>query len=336
MNTEKDMQFMQRALELARKGLGRTSPNPMVGAVVVKNGRILAEGYHKKAGTDHAEICALKNLSRAQTQGATLYVTLEPCCHTGRTPPCADALIAAGLRTVVIGTRDPNPLVSGKGIRTLRKAGIRIKTGVLEKECRELNRFFFHWIKHQRPFVILKAGLSLDGKIATAKGESKWITSESSRLHGHALRSQVDAILVGAGTIKKDRPQLTARLPGHRNIRQPKVVILSRKKLADIPENTVRIDNGRNLPRLLNELGRQGMTSLLVEGGAKVASSFLKAGLVDQIVACIAPKILGGGARDWLPDLKIQKLANAIQLFDVHFLPAGDNMIVEAYVHRNH
>src|SRR3989338_607852 len=133
------MQFMQRALELARKGLGRTSPNPMVGAVVVKNGRILAEGYHKKAGTDHAEICALKNLSRAQTQGATLYVTLEPCCHTGRTPPCADALIAAGLRTVVIGTRDPNPLVSGKGIRTLRKAGIRIKNGVLEKECRALN-----------------------------------------------------------------------------------------------------------------------------------------------------------------------------------------------------
>lgn len=329
---------MQRALTLARKGRGATSPNPMVGAVVVKAGKIIAEGYHQKAGADHAEIVALKKISKAQAKGSTLYVTLEPCCHQGRTPPCVDAILRAGIRRVVIGLRDPNPKVSGKGIRALQAAGISVTTKILEKECKTLNPFYLKWITAQRPYVILKAGLSLDGKIATASGESKWITNSAARQYFHALRAEVDAIIVGAGTIQKDHPQLTVRLPERKNVKQPKVIILSKKKISRLPENTMLIDSGRNLKGLLAKLAKQGITSLLVEGGGKVSASFLKAGLVDQVVACIAPKILGGAAKNWFSDLKIAKLANAVQLSDVQFHPAGDNIIVtgNVNVHRHH
>ena len=208
---------MQRALELAAKAKGKTSPNPMVGAVIVKGYRIISEGYHKKAGTPHAEIVALKKAGH-KAKGATLFVTLEPCCHTDKkTPPCTKAIIEAGIKKVIVAAKDPNPKVSGKGIRELRKAGIETEIGILRSEAQLLNEVFTKFITKKTPFVVLKIAQSLDGKIATAKGESKWITGKSARKHVHQLRSDLDAVLIGIETLKKDDPSLDCRIRGGRN-----------------------------------------------------------------------------------------------------------------------
>jgi diaminohydroxyphosphoribosylaminopyrimidine deaminase/5-amino-6-(5-phosphoribosylamino)uracil reductase len=215
--TMSDEIFMQKALELAIKGKGRTSPNPMVGAVIVKRGKIIAADYHKKAGAPHAEVLALKKAGK-RAKGATLYVSLEPCCHTEkRTPPCTGAIIQAGIKRVAVAMIDPNPKVSGMGLKELRKAGIETVSGVMENEALKLNEAFIKYITEEKPFVILKIAQSLDGKIATAKGESKWITGEKAREHVHKLRNEVDAVLVGIGTVKKDDPSLDCRIKNSRN-----------------------------------------------------------------------------------------------------------------------
>ena len=213
MDRDSKERFLRRALELAGKAEGRTSPNPMVGAVVIKNGKTIAGGYHRRAGGPHAEIVALKKAG-TQVRDAVVFINLEPCCHQGKTPPCTEALIQSGISKVVVGMQDPNPLVRGKGIRRLRQAGIEVETGVLKPECERLNEVFIKYITTGKPFVILKSAVSLDGKIATSGGDSKWITGEPARRKVHQLRDRMDAILVGSGTVLKDNPRLTTRLPG--------------------------------------------------------------------------------------------------------------------------
>jgi diaminohydroxyphosphoribosylaminopyrimidine deaminase/5-amino-6-(5-phosphoribosylamino)uracil reductase len=361
-----DEQFMRRAIELATKGKGMTSPNPIVGAVVVKNGKIVGEGYHKRAGTPHAEIVALRRAG-IKAHGADLYVTLEPCCHYGRTPPCCDAIIASGIKRVIVGMRDPNPLVNGKGISFLKTKGIDVIQGVLEEEYGHLNKAYQKWIVSGIPYVTMKAALSLDGKIATTSGESKWITNEACRRYVHHLRSLHDAIVVGVNTVRHDNPELTVRLPGKD---EKKLAVILDEKL-DVPPSsklfrrkpkqliiatTSRAPKRRRaqfekmghqillcrstsrgyifLPHLLLQLGAQGITSLMVEGGGEVFSDFFNRGLVDRIVACIAPKIIGGKGRDWLPNVSIEKLKSAPHLSDMDIKIFGDNVVIEGYMKK--
>jgi diaminohydroxyphosphoribosylaminopyrimidine deaminase/5-amino-6-(5-phosphoribosylamino)uracil reductase len=311
-----DARFMRRALALAERGRGTTQPNPVVGAVIVRGGRIAAEGFHRKAGEGHAEVNALARLE-GSARGATLYVTLEPCDHTGRTPPCTAALIAARPARVVIGCRDPNPIVDGRGIARLRRAGIRVDVGCLEAECAAAIRAYAIWARERRPFVTLKAAATLDGFIAegpprgrarAARGKPApvWITSREARAAAHALRAEHDAILVGAGTVRADNPHLTVRLAGRRPVRQPLRVVLAgrgplpkRAHVFDRSAPTLRIDGGargRVAPaRALALLAARGVHSVLVEGGAAIAGAFVKAGLVDRVALFVAPKLLGGG-----------------------------------------
>ncbi len=319
--------FMQRALRLAARARGRTSPNPMVGAVLVKDGRIVGEGFHARAGEPHAEIVALRQAGEA-ARGATLYVTLEPCCHYGRTPPCTQALIAAGVAEVHMAMLDPNPRVAGRGRAELEAAGIRTFVGELEAEARALNEVFVHWITTRRPFVIAKFAMSLDGKIATRTGDARWITGPAAREWTHRLRDQVDAILVGVNTVIADDPQLTTRLDKD-DVHHPlRVIVDSRGRIPptarvldpELPGRTVvatteamsaeqrRIlsdrgvevwtlpaEDGRvDLSALLDRLGRDEITSLLVEGGGTVLGTFFAKGLVNKVVAFIAPLIIGG------------------------------------------
>jgi len=362
-----DSKFMLQAIELALKGAGRTSPNPIVGAVVVRNGKVAGEGYHRRAGLPHAEIEALKQ-ARSKARGATLYITLEPCCHYGRTPPCCDAIVNAKIKRVVVGMQDPNPLVRGKGIRILKDHGIKVTQGVLRGECCSINQAYRKWIVSGVPFVTLKAGLSLDGKIATKSGDSKWITNELCRRYVHKLRSLSDAILVGVNTVRMDNPELTVRLPGRRSEMKTVVVLdsrlnfplsskLSRRKgdsliictTSKAPKSKrsrlekmgyriwlCRATSGGNifLPHLLEQLGAQGITSLMVEGGGEVFSDFFNRGLVDRLVACIAPKIIGGKGRDWLPGLSIGNLKSASHLSDMSVKIFGDNVVVEGNVRK--
>ncbi|MBI2339403.1 MAG: bifunctional diaminohydroxyphosphoribosylaminopyrimidine deaminase/5-amino-6-(5-phosphoribosylamino)uracil reductase RibD [Deltaproteobacteria bacterium] len=312
---------MSRCLQLAQKAAGHTSPNPLVGAVIVKNGKLLAGGYHHKAGLPHAEIEALKKIS-FRAEGATLYCNLEPCFHHGRTPPCVHPIIKSGIKRVVIAHRDPNPLVAGRSVRLLKKSGIQVTEGVLEKEARHLNRFFLTWVTKKRPYVILKAGVSLDGKIA---GGKKWITSPPSRRRVHQLRSQVDAILVGAHTIRTDNPRLNVR--GIKGAKQPLRIILGSRRQIPVnarifagiqpcpPENLDSRLRGNDrlmffrgaLPTLMRKLARRNVTSILVEGGAKVFASFIKNSLCDELILFIAPKILGPSALDVFPPSLLKK-----------------------------
>jgi len=324
-----EISFMQQALKLAAKGEGWVSPNPMVGAVVVNNGRVVGKGYHRRAGLPHAEVEALAAAGEA-ARGADLYVTLEPCNHQGRTPPCTRAILAAGIRRVVIATSDPNPQVTGGGAEFLRSQGVQVELGLLEAEARRLNEAWCHWMATGRPWVLAKAACSLDGKIATAGGESQWITGEAARAFGHRLRHRVDAMVVGIGTVLADDPQLTTRLPG-RNPRAKdpiRVVLDSRLRLplsarllhleapaptwvactAPAPPEKRRAledqgaqvlelpeDSGRvSLPALLDLLGARQVQSLLVEGGAQVLGAFFDQKLVQQFYFFYAPKILGG------------------------------------------
>jgi diaminohydroxyphosphoribosylaminopyrimidine deaminase/5-amino-6-(5-phosphoribosylamino)uracil reductase len=318
---------MKLALRLAAKGAGWVSPNPMVGAVVVKDGQVVGKGYHRRAGLPHAEVEALRTAGEA-ARGADLYVTLEPCNHQGRTPPCTQAILASGVRRVIIASRDPNPQVTGGGADFLNEQGMDITMGLLEAEARQLNEAWFHWVQTGRPWVMAKAACSLDGRIATASGESQWLTGEVARAYGHRLRHQVDAILVGVGTVLADNPQLTARLPRGLS-RDPIRIVLDshlrvplNSKLVQFnspaptwvattrqaPPVTVRAledcgvqvmvlpaDDGRvSLPALLQILGERQVQSVLVEGGAETLGAFFDQRLVHQFNFFYAPKILGG------------------------------------------
>ncbi len=324
-----DEKYMRLALWLAAKGGGKTSPNPMVGAVVVKGKVVVGQGYHHRAGEPHAEVLALRQAGE-KARGATLYLNLEPCDHFGRTPPCTQAILQARIKRVVAGMKDPNPIVSGKGIRRLRRSGVRVDVGVLEEECRELNAAFVKYMTTGMPLVILKAAASLDGKIATRSGDSKWITSEASRNYVHRLRQSMDAVMVGIGTVLKDDPLLTARRPGGGKDHQPlRIIVDSRLR---IPLNSKIVKTAREYPtiiattraaslfkirrlkkahlavwslgsdgrgrvslkKLMKELARKGVLSVLLEGGASMNASSLKEGIVDRVLLFLAPKIIGG------------------------------------------
>lgn len=296
-----DEKFMRAALREAGRGLGQTSPNPAVGAVVVRGGRIVARGFHRRAGEPHAEIEALhamKNPSLAR--GATIYVTLEPCSTHGRTPPCADAIIRAGFARVVIGAVDPNPAHAGRGVELLHTAGIAVTVGILESECRELNAAFNKWIVTRLPLVIAKAGMSLDGRLTRPQGEGQWLTSAASRADAMRLRARVDAILIGAETLRVDNPRLTVRgVPG---ARQPWRVVVTRSGalpsdahlFTDAHCDRTLVFRGKSLRAVLRELGRREITSVLLEGGGQVLGEAFDRRLVDRVQFYVAPLLCGG------------------------------------------
>ena len=355
---------MREALKLAAHGRGRTSPNPMVGAVLVRDGRIVGAGWHRKAGTEHAEIHALR-MAGELARGATLFVTLEPCSHTGRTGPCARAVIEAGVKRVVAAMEDPNPLVSGRGFQMLREAGVEVDSGLLDQEARRLNEAFLTWVTEKRPFVTLKMAMTLDGKTATAGGESQWITGEEARLRGHVLRDETDAILVGIGTVLADRPSLTTRLPDGNgknplriildsHARRPVDLHMLRDGAAPVliaateaapEENVKRLrETGAevfvsgagptvDLPLLLRTMGERKICSLLVEGGSTVHFSFLKAGLADKVCAFIAPMMVGGkNATPAVGGEGFSCLAEAARLTDIKTEMIGKDFCISGYI----
>jgi diaminohydroxyphosphoribosylaminopyrimidine deaminase/5-amino-6-(5-phosphoribosylamino)uracil reductase len=354
-----DEAHMRLALDLACRGEGTTSPNPMVGAVVAQSDAVVGRGFHERAGGPHAEVGALREAG-GRAAGATLYVTLEPCSHQGRTPPCADLILSSGIARVVCAMADPDIRVSGRGIERLRQAGVSVTVGLLEAEARRLNAFY---VKHRTtglPFVILKLAQSLDGRIAAASGDSRWITGEDAHRRAHLLRSRVDAVLVGAGTIIADDPLLTVRMvagrdparivvdsrlriPATARIFGPGRAIVAATEGADeelartlrergaevwrLPSADGRVD----LRALMAELGRRDFMSVMVEGGAEVAASALKAGIVDQVQVFIAPKMIGAGLGS-VGDLGIEKVAEGVQLTDVEIERVGDDLLYVASV----
>ena len=359
-----DEEFMQEALRLARNAAGRTSPNPLVGAVIVREGRIVGAGWHRKAGTPHAEIHAL-NMAGNLAKGATLYVTLEPCSHYGRTGPCAEAVVKAGIKRVVIGMGDPNPKVAGKGIAILERAGIEVRCGVLEDEARALNEVFLKWIATQKPFVVLKTAMSLDGKIATHTGKSQWITGEAARQRVHKYRDTYDGIMVGIGTVLADNPSLTARLPDGQGKNPVRIVVDSKARTpldanlvtdgaaltiiavtAKAPQERVQAlkDKGVaimvagdgeqvDMDLLMQKLGEMEICSVFVEGGGQVNFSLLKAGLVDKVHAFIAPKLIGG--RDALTPVEgagFAELTEAVELERTTIETIGQDILLTGYV----
>ncbi|MFO0944553.1 MAG: bifunctional diaminohydroxyphosphoribosylaminopyrimidine deaminase/5-amino-6-(5-phosphoribosylamino)uracil reductase RibD [Planctomycetota bacterium] len=326
MTAELDQWFMRRAIEIARLGQGFVEPNPMVGSVVVKEGRILAEGHHAQFGGPHAEVNAL-NIAGEQAEGATLYVTLEPCCHHGKTPPCTDRVLASGVARVVVAMADPFPQVAGKGTRILRSAGLQVDVGCLEKESRALNAPYLKRVTSGRPYVHAKWAMTLDGRIATSAGESKWITGENARRHAHQFRGKVDAIVVGIGTAIADDPMLTARPAGPRVATRvvldssarlpltsqlvqtakkvPTVVVTSstaaREQVEGLANHGCEIvslpedKGGRpSIPALLEAMGQRRWTNVLIEGGAGVLGAFLSAGEIDAVRVYVAPRVVGG------------------------------------------
>ncbi|WNG25719.1 bifunctional diaminohydroxyphosphoribosylaminopyrimidine deaminase/5-amino-6-(5-phosphoribosylamino)uracil reductase RibD [Cystobacter fuscus] len=355
--------FMRLALEEAAKGLGRTSPNPVVGAVLVKGGRIIARGYHRRAGTAHAEVVALE-AAGAKARGADIYTTLEPCDHYGRTPPCSQALIDAGVRRVITASSDPNPKVNGKGVARLRRAGVEVLTGVLKDEADQLNRPFFKTMRTGLPFVTLKAAVTLDGKLATATGDSRWVTGEEARAWVHRLRDQVDVILVGATTARRDNPQLTTRLPGGGGKDPVRVVVDSHLRLpstlqvftqrspartvvatledptarrakrllatgADVwqlPEKQGRVD----LEALMRRLAREGLNHVLVEGGAEMYGSFLREELADELLLFVAPKLIGGEGLSWSGSLGVKQMARALTVGALSMEQVGTDLLLRA------
>ena len=356
---ETDESYMREALHLAEFARGRTSPNPLVGALIVRDGTVVASGWHRAAGEPHAEVHALR-MAGELARGATLYVTLEPCAHQGRTGPCAKAVIAAGITRVVVALRDPNPLVAGRGIAMLEAAGIEVVTGVCAAEARRQNAAFLTWVTTNRPLVTLKTAMTLDGKIASHTGASRWITGEEARLRVHEMRDASDAILVGIGTVLADDPSLTTRLP-HRAGKNPLRVVLDSaartphdvRLVTDGAAPTViavseradpqRVDRLRacgaevvtlgaervELPRVLDWLGGRDCTSLLVEGGAAVNWSFLSGGYVDRICAFIAPMLMGGmEAPTPIGGIGFDVPQAALHLHDMHVEPVGADLLV--------
>lgn len=356
-----DEACIRRALSLARRAEGMTSPNPMVGAVLVKHGRIIAEGYHKKAGTAHAEVIVIEKAG-TDAAGSTLYVSLEPCCHKDkRTPPCTEKIIAAKIKKVVIAMKDPNPKVSGKGVEELQKAGIEVVSGILEEKAGRLNESYIKHITSHLPFVILKVAMTLDGKIATPEGESKWITGEKARKEVHRLRGKVDAILTAIGTVKADDPLLTCRTGRMKSpiriILDPDLEIRTSANVLTCPPRTILVVSDRSsknkqeqlqakgvsvlehsgsrvdLQWLMKKLGAQGIVSVLIEGGSSLASSCLEAGIVDKIIFYIAPKIIGG--RESFPAVggkDFRSLQDAHALTRTAFRRLGDDFVIEGYL----
>lgn len=365
-----DQEYMRQALALAERGRGWTSPNPMVGAVIVKDGRVIGEGWHERYGDLHAERNALKHATES-VEGATMYVTLEPCCHHGKQPPCTEAIIAAGIHRVVVGSADPNPLVAGKGVAILRSHGISVTENVLRAECDALNEVFLHYIRHKQPFVVMKAAMTLDGKIATHTGASRWVTGEEARAHGHALRHRYAAIMVGVGTVLADDPQLTCRLPGGRNplrivcdthLRTPldaKLVQTANEtpvliatcetapekrapyeeagcKVWVLPEHAGHVD----LAALMQRLGEEGIDSVLLEGGGTLNWAALEAGIVQKVYSYVAPKLFGGrDAKTPVEGAGIDTPDEAAQLRITEITRLGEDILIESevtgHVHRD-
>ena len=351
--------YMRRAIELAGKGTGYTNPNPLVGAVIVKDGRIIGEGFHETYGGLHAERNALKNCTE-DPKGAELYVTLEPCCHFGKTPPCTEAVIKSGIRKVYVGNIDPNPKVSGKGIDILREHGIEAETGVLDAECREINEIFFHYIAHDTPYVALKYAMTLDGKIAVKTGESKWITGREAREHVQFLRHRYAAILVGIDTVFSDDPMLNARIRGGNKptrvicdsrLRLPlsSKIVQSAKVIPTIiaacerNEKAQRLealgcrvlicpekDGKTDLLELLRTLRKEKIDSILVEGGADINDSVIQTKSVNKVYAFVAPKLFGGRqARSPVEGKGIDKISDAILLKGPEITRLGEDLLLE-------
>ena len=303
MSRADDEKFMRLALREAARGTGRTSPNPAVGAVIVKGGRVVAKGWHRCAGGPHAEIEALRSLKKTGiARGATLYVTLEPCCTHGRTPPCTGAIVQAGIARVVVGATDPNPRHAGRGFAILKKAGVAVRSGILAQQCAALNAAFNKWITTRMPLVIAKAGLSLDGRLTRPRGEGAWLTSLQSRADVMRLRAQVDAILVGAGTVRADNPRLTVRSLRNSGVRQPWRVVLTRSGrlpkdahlFSDEHRGRTLVFRGKSLRAVLRALGARGCTSVMIEGGGKLLGAAFDGRLVDHVQFYLAPLLCGG------------------------------------------
>lgn len=327
-----DEEFMRAALAEARRGLGHTSPNPAVGAVIVRGRKIVARGYHHRAGLPHAEIEALRALPKPTlAKGATIYVTLEPCSTHGRTPPCVNAIIAAGFCRVVIGAIDPNPAHAGRGVEILRAAGIAVTTGVLETECRALNAAFNHWIVTKLPLVIAKAGMSLDGRLTRPPGEGQWLTNAAARKDAHQLRAQVDAILVGAETVRRDNPRLTVR--GVRGARQPWRIVMTRSGnlpkdahlFTDEHRERTLVYRGKSLRAVLRDLGKRQITSVMIEGGGGVLGEAFDRRLVQRAHFYVAPLLCGGPAVV-LSGHGVGSNAEAATIRDATYTRLGDNL----------
>ena len=333
--THDDEIFMRAALVEARRGLGLTSPNPAVGAVLVIDGKIVTKGHHKRAGWPHAEIECLRSFKKPVPKSAVLYVTLEPCSTTGRTGPCTGAIIQAGVRRLVIGETDPNPRHAGHGIELLKRAGLDVRAGVLARECSELNEAFNKWIQTRRPFVIAKCGMSLDGRLSTPPRETQWITSTASRRHAQQLRAQVDAILIGAGTLRADDPRLTVRLRG---AHQPWRIVLSRSGalprrallFTDRFATRTMVHGENNLDVVLRELGKKEITSVLMEGGGEILGQALDQRLVDKVQLYVGP-LLTGGPVIAFPGIGAASTEQAPRLDRVRYERIGQDVCVIGY-----
>ncbi|HEY9062505.1 MAG TPA: bifunctional diaminohydroxyphosphoribosylaminopyrimidine deaminase/5-amino-6-(5-phosphoribosylamino)uracil reductase RibD [Pseudobacteroides sp.] len=375
METNLDIheKYMMKAMELAKGGSGKTNPNPLVGAVVVKDGEIVAEGFHEVLGCAHAEAAAIYN-ARGDISGGTMYVNLEPCSHFGRTPPCANAIVQAGIKEVVVAMEDPNPKVSGRGIGILKDAGINVITGVLEKNAKKLNEIFIKYITKKQPFVIMKTAMTLDGKIAAATGDSKWITGEKSRQYVHLIRNRVASIMVGINTVLKDDPSLTTRLEGETGADSVRVIVDSTGKIPEksrvlnvdsdkgvilattskIPKEkeealikkgvTIikadKMENGTvtgvDLAKLMGELYKLEIDSILLEGGGTLNSSALQYGIVDKVMSFISPKIIGGAnAPTPVEGQGRRYMKDAVSLEEVSLERFDDDILIEGYVKSN-
>lgn len=358
--------YMGRAIELAKKGWGRTNPNPLVGAVIVKDDKVIAEGFHEAIGCAHAEVSAFKNAVE-DVAGSTLYVNLEPCSHYGRTPPCAKAIIEKKIKKVVIAMIDPNPKVSGRGVQMLKDAGIEVEVGILEEEARKLNEIFVNYVTKNKPFVILKTAMTLDGKIASSNGDSKWVTSQEARTHVHILRDRVAAIMVGINTVIKDNPMLTTRLEQKDGNDPIRVIVDSKgiipmdskvlskgskagvilattsqiqedkeKQLIDSGIRVIKTEgkDGRvDLQKLMQELYKLEIDSVLLEGGGTLNAAALESGIVDKVMFFIAPKILGG--KDAITPVEgkgIQSMSEALKVKNVSFSKFGEDILLEGYL----
>lgn len=362
-----DEKYMRLAMQLAGNAIGRTSPNPLVGAVIVKDNRVVGCGWHRKSGTPHAEVHAL-NQAGELAQGADVYVTLEPCAHYGKTPPCSKALVEAKVKNVYGGLLDVNPKVAGKGFKILEDAGIHVEYGFLQDELRKQNEVFFKWIEHKKPFIVLKAAMTLDGKIATATGQSKWITNETSRAYGYKLRDIYDGIMVGINTVIEDNTMLTARVDGGKN---PIRIVVDSSLKIDINANVVQdksaktivattdkadkdkilklqaqdvdvivVDKDENdkvdIEKLLDILGQQNICSILVEGGATLSGSFVAKKLVDKVYFFIAPKIVGGKeAKTPVAGTGILNLQEALSLKDIQIEKLKEDILIIGRVDKD-
>ena len=334
MNKSKeDSRYMKHAVRLAKRAFGMTSPNPLVSAVIVKNGRIIGEGWHKRCGGPHAEVEAIRSLRKpSMAEGATIYVTLEPCSTFGRTPPCCEAIIEHKFKRVVIGGIDPNPKHAGAAVSRLQECGIEVVTGVEQKACEALNVAFFHWITTKRPFVLLKMAETLDGRIATASGSSQWITGDdAARKRVRELRLWCDAIAAGSETFRLDHPALTARDAAGNVLKKPRRFLATHQNIAPEGFETFAADTAEEWNAFLDRLGAENITSLLIEGGGELAASALKAGIVDRIEFHIAPKLLGGrNSRPSVAGDDPASIAEAIALDDMKVRKLGRNLLVTA------